>query len=184
MLERSTPSTIRRDTDFENYVVARRPALLRTAYLMTGDLATAEDVVQTTLAKLYLAWHRVDSENAVHSYARRILANEVTSLWRRAWRWRELPSDQVPETALDPEYDEGTSAALWELVSELAPRARAVVVLRYYEQLTESEVAAVMGISVGTVKSTCSRALASLRKRIPPTLDQAERPSRTEGDQA
>ena len=86
-----------RDADFEEYVLARRPALVRTAYLMTGDLATAEDVVQTALAKLYLAWDRVSAQEAVHSYARRIVTNEVTSQWRRAWRRHEVVSEVVPE---------------------------------------------------------------------------------------
>lgn len=161
-------------TQFEEYVAARRGALLRTAYLMTGDLATAEDVVQTALAKLYLAWNRVEAEGAVHAYARRIVTNEVTSLWRRAWRRHEVPADRLLETPVDPTYDEGLGAELWELVSSLPPRARAVVVLRYYEQLTEAEVADVMGVSVGTVKSQCSRALATLRTRIPAGLGRGE----------
>lgn len=173
-----------RDADFSAYVAARRPALLRTAYLMTGDLATADDVVQTTLAKLYLAWHRVSAQGAVHGYTRRILTNEVTSHWRRAWRRRELSVDRLPESPVEPAYDDGTSAALWELVGELAPRARAVVVLRYYEQLSEAEIAEVMGISTGTVKSQCSRALATLRARVPATLERTERPEQSgEGGQ-
>jgi RNA polymerase sigma-70 factor (sigma-E family) len=166
-----------RDAEFSAYVGARRAALLRTAYLMTGDLATADDVVQTTLAKLYLAWHRVSAQDAVHAYTRRILTNEVTSHWRRAWRRRELPVDQLPESPVEAAYDDGTSAALWELVGELAPRARAVVVLRYYEQLSEAEVAEVMGISIGTVKSQCSRALATLRARVPATLERTDPPA-------
>lgn len=176
-----------RDADFSAYVAARRAALLRTAYLMTGDLATADDVVQTTLAKLYLAWHRVSAQDAVHSYTRRILTNEVTSHWRRAWRRRELSVDRLPEAPVEEAYDDGTAAALWAFVGELAPRARAVVVLRYYEQLSEAEIAEVMGISVGTVKSQCSRALASLRARVPAALerpDSSARPARPgEGDQ-
>lgn len=161
-------------TQFEEYVAARRASLLRTAYLMTGDLATAEDVVQTALAKLYLAWNRVDAEGAVHAYARRIVTNEVTSLWRRAWRRHEAPTDRLPETPVAPAYDEGLGAELWELVGSLPPRARAVVVLRYYEQLTESEVAEAMGVSVGTVKSQCSRALATLRTRMPVEMGRGE----------
>jgi RNA polymerase sigma-70 factor (sigma-E family) len=161
-------------TQFEEYVAARRAALLRTAYLMTGDLATAEDVVQTALAKLYLAWDRVEAEGAVHAYARRIVTNEVTSLWRRAWRRHEFSAERLPETPVDPTYDEGLGAELWELVSGLPPRARAVVVLRYYEQLTEAEVAEVMGVSVGTVKSQCSRALATLRTRMPAGTGRGE----------
>jgi RNA polymerase sigma-70 factor (sigma-E family) len=161
-----------RDGDFAAYVAARRPALVRTAYLMSGDLATAEDVVQTALARLYLAWDRVRDRGAVDAYVRRIIANETTSLWRRAWRRRELSTDRVPETAIDPAYDDGTSEALWELVNGLPPRARAVLVLRYYEQLSEAEVAEVLGVSIGTVKSQASRALATLRKRVPESLER------------
>jgi RNA polymerase sigma-70 factor (sigma-E family) len=156
-----------RDADFTAYLEARQARLLRTAYLLTGDQHQAEDLLQTSLAKLYLAWDRVRDHGSVDAYVRRIMVNENNSLWRRGWRRRELTTDTVPETApFHDRYDEGTSGAVWAVVQTLPRKARAVVVLRYYEQLSEAETAEVLGISVGTVKSQCSRALASLRERI------------------
>ena len=156
----------RRDAEFSEYLAARQQALLRTAYLLAGDRDQAQDVLQNALAKLYLSWDRVRERNAVDAYVRRIIVNENTSLWRRAWKRREHPAAFVPDSARLDEYDDGSGAALWEVVQTLPRRARAVVVLRYYEQLTEAETAAVLGISVGTVKSQSSRALAALRERI------------------
>jgi RNA polymerase sigma factor (sigma-70 family) len=95
------------------------------------------------------------------------MVNEHNSLWRRAWRRREHPTGEVPETpGAAPEYDDGTSVALWAAVQTLPRKARAVLVLRYYEELTEAETAEVLGIAVGTVKSQTSRALATLRERV------------------
>ncbi|MBZ5737561.1 SigE family RNA polymerase sigma factor [Nocardioides mangrovi] len=156
-----------RDTDFTAYLEARQARLLRTAYLLTGDQHQAEDLLQTSLAKLYLAWDRVRDRGSVDAYVRRIMVNENNSLWRRGWRRRETATDTVPETApVHDRYDEGTGSAVWAVVQTLPRKARAVVVLRYYEQLSEAETADVLGISVGTVKSQCSRALATLRDRI------------------
>ena len=97
------------------------------------------------------------------------MVNENNSLWRRAWKRRELASDEVPERPPHDEYDDGPARALWDLVQTLPPKARAVVVLRYYEELSEAETADVLGISVGTVKSQASRALAALRDARPST---------------
>ena len=161
-----------RDTDFTAYLEARQARLLRTAYLLTGDQHQAEDLLQTSLAKLYLAWDRVRERGSVDAYARRIMVNENNSLWRRAWKRREHSTDEVPESnPVHDTYDEGVGAAVWEVVQTLPRRARAVVVLRYYEQLSEAETAEALGISVGTVKSQTSRALAALRERTPAALD-------------
>ena len=146
-------------------MTARQPALLRTACLLTGETHTAEDLVQTTLAKMYLAWDRIADREHVDAYARKALVNEFRSLWRRPWRRRELTSDQLPEVASHDSHDR-RSDALWEFVATLPPKQRAVIVLRYYEELTEAETAAALGISVGTVKSQASRALASLRRTV------------------
>ena len=160
-----------RDADFEAWMTARQPALLRTACLLTGETHTAEDLVQTTLAKMYLAWDRIADREHVDAYARKALVNEYRSLWRRPWRRRELSSEALPESgAPGREYD-GHNDALWEFVGTLPPKQRAVIVLRYYEELTEAETAAALGISVGTVKSQTSRALAALRTRTPHDLD-------------
>lgn len=161
-----------RDADFSAYLAARQPALLRTAYLLTGNRADAEDLLQTSLAKLYLAWDRVREREAVDGYVRRIMVNEHNSLWRRAWKRRELSVDEVPDRAGQHDSrDEGGADALWSFVLSLPKKQRAVVVLRYYEELSEAETAEVLGISVGTVKSQCSRALAALRARAPRSLD-------------
>jgi RNA polymerase sigma-70 factor (sigma-E family) len=164
--ETSAASPRGRDADFEAWMTARQPALLRTACLLTGETHTAEDLVQTTLAKMYLAWDRITDREHVDAYARKALVNEYRSLWRRPWRRRELTSEQLPEVAGSEESYGGHSDALWEFVATLPPKQRAVIVLRYYEELTEAETAAALGISVGTVKSQASRALASLRRTV------------------
>lgn len=163
-----------RDEEFSAYMAARQPALLRTAYLLTGDRAGAEDLVQNALAKLYLSWDRVREREAIDGYVRRIIVNDHNSLWRRAWKRREHSTDSMPERPAVDEYDDGQGAALWTFVRSLPPKQRAVIVLRYYEELSEAETAATLGISVGTVKSQASRALAGLRQRAPRSLDPRE----------
>ena len=158
-----------RDVEFSDYMAARQPSLLRTAYLLTGDRHTAEDIVQTALAKLYLSWDRVQSHESVDGYVRRIIINENNSLWRRPWKRREHVTDVLPEDASPHGHAAGPrsghDADLWALVRTLPTKQRAAVVLRYYEELSEAETAAVLGVSVGTVKSQTSRALAALRTR-------------------
>jgi RNA polymerase sigma-70 factor (sigma-E family) len=154
--------------DFETWLVAREPALQRTAHLLTGDVHTAQDLVQNTLAKLYLAWDRIRTSDNVDAYARRVLVNEHRSAWRRPVTRRERVTEVVPDRpTTGPEYDDGSREAVWRFVCSLPPKQRTVVVLRFYEQLTEAEIADLMGISVGTVKSQSSRALASLRAQLP-----------------
>ncbi|WP_238998668.1 SigE family RNA polymerase sigma factor [Nocardioides limicola] len=163
-----------KDDEFARYLAARQTTLLRTAYLITGDPHSAEDLTQTALAKLYLHWHRVRETDRMDAYVRRILVNEHASWWRRGFRRRELSTDVLPEAAVVDEYDDGTTQALWALVRGLPPRQRAVVVLRYYEQRSEAEIAEILEISPGTVKSQCSRALATLRDRLPADIDAEE----------
>ena len=160
--------------DFRSYVVARSPALLRTAYLLTGSRADAEDLLQTALAKTYLAWDRIREREALDGYVRRVMVNTQTSWWRRR-RVDEYPTDELPEQPAGGE-DDFTSAlslhdALWTALAGLPKRQRAMVVLRYYEDLSEAETAAVLGVSVGTVKSTTSRALTKLRDTSGPRDD-------------
>lgn len=159
-----------RDEEFSSYMAARQRSLLRTAYLLTGDRAGAEDLVQTAFAKLYLSWDKVRDAGALDGYVRRIVVNEHNSLWRRAWKRREHATDRLPEAPVRDEYDDGLATALWLHVRTLPPRQRAVIVLRYYEELSEAETAEVLGVSVGTVKSQASRALAGLRARAPRSL--------------
>ncbi len=166
-----------RDAEFSSYMAARQPSLLRTAYLLTGDRHTAEDLVQTALAKLYLSWDKVQRQESVDGYVRRILVNENNSMWRRPWKKRETTTSELPEQAA-PATHGGRDDALWELVQTLPRKQRAAVVLRYYEELSEAETADVLGVSVGTVKSQTSRALAALRSRadvLAPSASQEER---------
>ncbi len=161
-----------RDDDFTEFLQARQPALLRTAYLLTGDRADAEDLLQNSLAKLYLAWDKVQQRDSVDAYLRRIMVNENNSVWRRPFKRREVVTGEIPESrhGVSDRYDDGEAARLWSFVQTLPRRQRAVIVLRYYEQLSEAEIADALGCSVGTVKSQASRALASLRARAPESL--------------
>jgi RNA polymerase sigma-70 factor (sigma-E family) len=152
---------------FEDWLAAREPALQRTAHLLAGDVHTAQDLVQTTLAKLYLAWDRVGSSDHIDAYVRRMLVNEYRSAWRRPVTRLEKVTDVVPDRPTRHEEYDGSRDAVWRFVCSLPPKQRTVVVLRFYEQLTEAEIADLMGISVGTVKSQSSRALASLRAKLP-----------------
>jgi RNA polymerase sigma-70 factor (sigma-E family) len=152
---------------FQAYVVGRSPALLRTAYLLTGNRADAEDLLQTALAKTYLAWDRIREREALDAYVRRVLVTTQTSVWRR--RRPESLYDEVPEiVGRDRHADADLHDALWTALARLGKKQRAVVVLRYYEDLSEAETARVLGVSIGTVKSTTSRALSLLRED--PTL--------------
>jgi RNA polymerase sigma-70 factor (sigma-E family) len=147
-------------------MLAREPALHRLAVLLTGDPHSAQDLVQATLAKLYLAWERLDDREHVDGYARRILVNEHRSAWRRPWRRREVSTTRPPDSASEDRQYDGGRDAVWAFVATLPPRQRAVIVLRYYEDLTERETADVLGVAVGTVKSQASRAIAALRDQL------------------
>ncbi|MEV4538872.1 SigE family RNA polymerase sigma factor [Asanoa sp. NPDC049518] len=154
------------EDDFREFVAARSPALLRTAYLLTGDWATAEDLLQTALTKIYLAWRRLGEIEAVEPYARRVLVNTSISWWRRRWHG-ERPTEVLPERAVADRVDEQLERdALWRHVQSLPARQRAVLVLRFYEDLSEAQTAAILDISTGTVKSQTSRALSTLRGRL------------------
>lgn len=147
---------------FAEFVHARGTALHRTAYLLTGDWGQAEDLLQTALAKTYLHWSRVRGTEP-EAYVRRVIANTYASWWRRRWRG-ELPHDVVPErVAVDRWADVDARAALRDALDRLPRRMRAVVVLRFHEDMTEADVARALGISVGTVKSQTAKALAKLR---------------------
>jgi RNA polymerase sigma-70 factor (sigma-E family) len=150
---------------FEEYVAARRGALLRTAYLMTGSHEDAEDLVQAVLIKVVPHWRRIADHP--EPYVRKVLARESVSRWRRR-RWREVHTDRVPETPVEGPTAE--RVALQRALARLAPRQRAVIVLRYYEDLTEAETARTLGISVGTVKSQARDALARLRAEAVDTV--------------
>ncbi len=149
-----------RDDGFDGFVAARGDALWRSAWLLTGDHQLAEDLVQTALAKSWRAYGRVGVDG-FEAYVRRVLFTTYVSWWRRRWRG-EHPTEQLPETATAPVDTAGRNDLL-EALGRLPRGQRAVVVLRYFEDLTEQQTAAALGISAGTVKSQCSRALTALR---------------------
>jgi RNA polymerase sigma-70 factor (ECF subfamily) len=164
-----------RDTRFADFVNLRSAALLRTAYLLTGDQGRAEDLLQTAFTKTYLAWDRIRDQNAVEAYARRVLATTATSWWRRKWHG-EHPTETLPELAVVDQaelFDERDR--IWSLILALPAKQRAVLVLRFYEDLSEAQIAETLGLSTGTVKSHCSRALSTLRRQL-----SAEDPGATE----
>lgn len=149
------------DAEFTEFVHAAWPGLYRTAYLMVGDHQLAEDLTQTALAKTYASWRKVREPAAAPAYARVVLANTAASWFRRrSWR-NERPTATLPDSGV--EHDPSTRPAVVDALGTLAPRQRAVVVLRYYDDLSVREVAHALGISEGTVKSQTSDALARLR---------------------
>ena len=150
--------------DFDGWLSAGEGAMQRTAHLLTGNVYAAQDLVQNTLAELYRGWDRIGDVDDVDAYARRALLKEFRTAWRRPGRRGELLVEVVPDRPAPdaPSYDESREV-VWRFVGSLPPKQRAVVVLRFYEQLTEAEIADLMGISVGTVTSQSSRALASLQ---------------------
>lgn len=163
----SSPASDATQQDFVDFVAARQQALLRFAYLLTSDHHTAEDLVQTALAKTYLSWSKLRDRGALDSYVRRIIINENISLWRRAWKRNERPSDILPEPGAGHLDEPSTHRdALWQVVQTLPTKQRAAVVLRYYEDRTEAETANILGCSVGTVKSQTSRAIAAMRSTL------------------
>ena len=168
------PTVAHTDTPtFEEYAAAAWPSLYRRAYLLSGNHADAEDLAQQTLIKTHRAWSRVSRADSPHTYVRRILTNTFLSVKRpKARRLEVLPGDDLPEPAGPPDAGPEERMALWPHVRELPPRQRAVIVLRYYEQLSEAEIADTLGCSRGNVKSTAHRALQNLRTAIDGSEDR------------
>jgi len=157
--------------DFSAFAVSRWPGLVRLAFGLTGDRWTAEDIAQTTLARAYVAWRRVSRADDPDAYLRRILVNASNRRFRRR-RVAEQPGDP-PETAVEGPADlVSERTALLAALRQLPPRQRAVVVLRYWEDLTDAQIAATLGCSPGTVRSQLSRALAKLR--MSPALGEGD----------
>ncbi|MFI5684636.1 SigE family RNA polymerase sigma factor [Streptomyces sp. NPDC051636] len=151
---------------FSSYVRARQPVLLRTARSLTANPSDAEDLLQTALAKTYVAWERIEDHRALDGYVRRALLNTRTSQWRKR-KVDEFVCDELPEPVPgedDPAERQALHDAMWRAIGKLPARQRAMVVLRYYEDLSEAQTAEVLGVSVGTVKSAVSRALGKLRE--------------------
>jgi RNA polymerase sigma-70 factor (sigma-E family) len=148
---------------FRDYVHDRETALLRTAFMLTGNKADAEDLVQAALAKTYLAWGRINDRAALDNYVRRAMVNTHISWWRRR-KLDEYPTDELPDQAVADHAGESDMAeVVRRALDRLPQRMRAAVMLRYFEDMTEPEIATALGISLGTVKSTVSRAVAKLR---------------------
>ena len=140
---------------------AERDGLVRLAYLMTGSQAVAEDLVQDTFIRVMA---RLDPGTSPGAYLRRSVINACYSWHRRAWR--EVGGDDGPVRRGPEGLDEGGDVEMWDALGRLAPRRRSVLVMRYYLDMSEADVAATLGCRVGTVKSTTHRALAELRKMI------------------
>jgi RNA polymerase sigma-70 factor (sigma-E family) len=149
--------------EFHEYVAARGAALLRAALLLTGDRCDAEDLLQAALTQTFLAWERINDRGALDGYVRRAMVNTQISWWRRrkleVYPTAFLPDQPVNDCTQRSEQHDALERAL----ARLPERQRAAVMLRYYEDLSEAQIAGRLGVSIGTVKSTVSRAMAKLR---------------------
>lgn len=157
--------------DFEEYVQARGQALVRLAYVLTGDPHAAEDLAQTALADAYRHWWRVRRSDHPDAYVRRMLVNAHLGRLRRRSS-TELPTDTTQlrgSPMADPADELADRDAVWRTLAGLPPRARAVLVLRYYADLDDVAIADALGITAGAVRSSASRALATLREQLTPT---------------
>ncbi|SEE64837.1 SigE family RNA polymerase sigma factor [Jiangella alba] len=159
------------EASYREFVLVRRRGLLRTAYLLTGDWHAAEDLVQETLTKLYLSWRRVRRREDAPSYARRIMLNAYVDSTRRPWRREQAvpvvpdrPGGDDPADAGDP----GTRSRLMTALAAVPPRQRAVLVLRFWEDLAVEQVAELLDCSTGNVKSQSARGLDRLREVLGP----------------
>ncbi|KQW49244.1 hypothetical protein ASC77_11185 [Nocardioides sp. Root1257] len=155
-----------RGVDFDEFFRASWPRLYRTAYAVAGDAASAEDALQGAYMKAYASWRRVSRAEHPEAYVRRIVVNEILGTRRLGWWQRERPhaAPEPPGRVAPPDVGIVQHDAVWSAVQGLPPRQRAVVVLRYYEDLSEEQIAEVLGCSRGTVKSQASAALANLRR--------------------
>ena len=166
---------------FEEFVAARGPRMLRVAWLLTGDAHLAEDLLQTVLARTWPKWGRIAAENP-EAYVRKAMVNTYASWWRRKWRG-EVPHGELPERPApeNPYADVDLEQALAAAIRALPVRQRAVVVLRYFEDLCVTETAEVLGCTEGTVKSQASKALRALRTRLPASVTVPEGGARGDG---
>jgi len=161
----------RRDTEqFCDFVMSRSAALFRVAYLIVGEHQLAQDLVQESLEKTYVAWPRLREVANAEAYTRRVIATTAIS-WHRRRSFHEHPVEYLPEPeGEDPAATVVVHDALWAALLALPPRQRAAIVLRHYVDLSEAETAEAMGCSVGAVKSSASTGLRTLRARMGPDL--------------
>ena len=154
---------------FAEFVAARSAALHRTAYLMVGEHALAQDLLQEALTKTYVAWPRLREVANAEAYTRRVITTTAIS-WRRRRSWHEQPHDELPDRprpgATGADDDLALRDWVWTALQQLPPRQRVAIVLRYYEDLTEAQTAAAMGCAVGTVKSQVAQAIKKLRREL------------------
>lgn len=177
--------------EFETFVRHRAPSLLRAAYLLTGDQYLAEDLVQVALARTHLAWRRLHDQGNAEAYTRKVMYHQQVSWWRRR-RSVDVPMETMSVRATAPDHaaDAALKITLRAALQKLSDKQRAVLVLRFFEDRTEAETADYLGVTVGTVKSQTSKALARLRTLAPELaelagdvrpVDLAERAVRTSG---
>jgi len=155
---------------FDAFVAARGSALLRHAYVLTGDRYLAEDLVQETLAHLYRRWDKVAATTSPEAYVKTSVTRQFLS-WRRRRSSGERPTDHVPES---PSAYDGTDAVddddvLWRLLARLPRKQRAILALRFYDDQSDQQIAEILGVSASTVRSQASRALATLRDQLSPS---------------
>jgi len=154
------------EADYRAYASARMAALRRTAYLLCGDWHHAEDAVQTVLTKLYVHWDRVERKQALDAYVRTMLVRATLEQRRRVWWRRELSVATLPDTVPQPTDSTEERLALVAALAQMPARQRAVIVLRFWEDLDVAQTAAALGCSEGTVKSQSSRGLDSMRRLL------------------
>jgi len=159
-----------RDADYADFVRSRTHALLRSAYLLTGDQHLAEDLVQEALARTHRSWARLERAGNAEAYARKIMYHAQVSIWRRPKVAEALPGD-LPDAPAgrgdDPAEAAAQRVSLQRALLQLSAKQRAVIVLRFFEDHTEVEAARMLGVSVSTVKTQCARALDRLRTLVP-----------------
>lgn len=160
--------TVESEAGFADFVEQWSPALLRVAFLLTGDRWLAEDLLQTALLKTSRRWARIADHQAAYPYVRRVLVTTYAG-WRRRRRVTEVLTDSLPDRG--SAIDEAAPGSAVAALDALPPRMRAVIVLRYYEDLSEADTAAALGCSTGSVKSQASRGLARLRVELSPATD-------------
>jgi RNA polymerase sigma-70 factor (sigma-E family) len=159
-----------RDADYADFVRSRTHALLRSAYLLTGDQHLAEDLVQEALARTHRAWGRLERAGNAEAYARKVMYHAQVSVWRRRRVAESFPGE-LPDRPGNHDGDPAEAAAqrvtLRRALLALSPKQRAVIVLRYFEDHTEAEAAQLLGVTTSTVKTQCARGLERLRAMVP-----------------
>lgn len=160
-----------REQGFTDYFASRSGALRGTAYLLCGDWHRAEDLVQTAFVKLYRAWNRVSAHDTLDAYTRRILVRTYLDENRRGFFFREKPTADHDEVSAPPVGSPEDRLVLLHALTGVAPRQRAALVLRFWEDMSVEDTARAMGCTEGTVKSQTARGLTALREALGGTLD-------------